>query len=156
VLLIHVQTDVPLRGLYVTQGLARANLTGQLGAGEHLIPIGLYEGTYRWSLLETGTPNLYFRYRLESDEEWTFDVEAGHTNFPGTIIIEGAGWNRIWLRTVNRSAFAAAELEDGCPGLFATAPIRYSGPDDDAFLEHYREALASQRSPASPGAAPQP
>lgn len=145
-LILHVDTDVELERVSLRSDVVATDLP----AGDHLWIVRMPAKRFSWQRIsfgkEAGRRRDVLVTRLEGvdDDEFEFDVLAGHINYPGTLIVRSTsvpGWQRgwVWIRNRNHSAMAIRALLKSHPRLLESMPIRYGGTSGDEFLQFYTE-----------------
>ena len=138
-LIIHIDTDIALGNLL----LNHRSVAQSLNKGRHVWMVRVPEGSYRWKRIEIGNqPRNRLKYLLESDEELSFEVEAGKINYPGELMIRSGTLSRwgdgdLIVRNRNHSAMAVRELRDSYDSILRSFPLHYAGFSGDGFLEYY-------------------
>ncbi|MGH0033133.1 MAG: hypothetical protein ACQGVC_25360 [Myxococcota bacterium] len=139
ILVVFVETDIPLTELEVSQASALADVPK--GKSLHLLAVS--EGTHRWSgiVISAGEGDVYFK--PDYGDFWEFRVEAGRTNYPGELIFRGVIGKRIVrLAPVgfrNRSAGMFRRLRESHRDLLERYPLIYTGQKSDEYLDFLRE-----------------
>ena len=137
-LILHVDTDVPLAHVQLNRGRAAEALP----KGHHVWLVRAAPGSYRFSSLKlTPQAGRARAFQLPLEDEFRFRVEAGSINYPGALVVRSDPYGRpagsVRVRNRNRSALAVRRLRDRHPELLERHPLRYAGQSGDTFLEHY-------------------
>ena len=145
-LVLHVDTDVPLAALVTTRGTVAEGVP----RGHHVWLVRAAAGSYRWREIQVATAaGRFHRERLRGEDATRFEVVAGHVNYPGALLVRagpgGAAAGALRVRSVDRAAMAVRRLREDHPALLARYPLRYAGDTTDAFLEHYTRAREAVR-----------
>ncbi|MCB1607926.1 MAG: S9 family peptidase [Xanthomonadales bacterium] len=108
-------------------------------------------GRYQWVNV---LPSLSFRFHLDDDEDFQFEVKPGVVNYPGDLIFyPRSAWRaRFWLH--NRGLRAIEWMEENFPDLIKQIPFHYSGRYPDPFADFYLAQRAQLGSAAAETAAP--
>jgi hypothetical protein len=138
-LIVHIDTEVALERLV----LNNRSVARSLAEGRHVWMVRVPVGSYSWKRIEIGRQLRYReKYRLEPDEEMSFEVEAGKINYPGELVVR---WSPLssWLNAIlivrnrNHSAMAVRDLRGSHDALLSSLPLHYAGSSGDGFLEYY-------------------
>jgi len=143
---VVVETDVTIDSLTASGG----KLVGPLPPGRHIHFVVARAGRYRFDRIwrRLGYYRPYYNLLGDADD-FGFEVRAGQINYPGALLIEGAGrYPHIAIRLTNRSGMLLREMERDHPRLLEQWPLRYTGRGRDRFLQ----ALEKRRRPGSPAA----
>jgi hypothetical protein len=153
-LIVHIDTDVMLERVSIRTG----TIATDLPEGQHLWIVRTRAGNLGWRKVdfgkELGRRAYIFVEQMNgtNDEEFTFDIEAGSINYPGSLIVRThksiPGLHRRWVsvRNRNHSAMAIRRLLHGHSALLGSLPIRYGGSSGDQFLEFYTEERILEKS----------
>jgi hypothetical protein len=156
ILVLHVDTNVPLSGLEANRRLIR----GELAKGRYVWLVHLPAGRYAWTEVAfAANPKLgnvpswcprnrIVRFDPLTDlhgverSEYEFDVEAGTINYPGELILRAdygiCGMvGRARIRNRNHSAMALQSLMKTHAAIVDGLPIRYAGSSGDEFLQFF-------------------
>ena len=137
-LVLHVDTDVPLAAIESSRGTAATNVA----RGHHAWIVRASAGRDRWTAIRLGSRAGHAqRHRLEG-EEFGFDVRAGSINYPGALVVRSnpvarSAPGHVRVRSLDRAAMALRMLLEDHAGLLASRPLRHAGAGRDGFLEHY-------------------
>lgn len=138
-LIVHIDTEVALaRVILNNRSVARS-----LAEGRHVWMVRVPVGSYSWKRIEIGNQLRHrVKYRLDPDEEMSFEVEAGKINYPGELVIRSSplsSWQDIILivRNRNHSAKAVRDLRGSYDALLSSLPLHYAGSSGDGFLAYY-------------------
>jgi hypothetical protein len=131
---VIIDTDVERR---VTDWVLNANFRIQeLPRERQLQIVRLRAGRYQWRELNVPHYDLPHRVDLGDDARWSFTVKPGTINYFGTLFVAPErGTNRVDVRLVNRSAEVYALMQTRFPAYLTQLPLRYTGWQEDAFLE---------------------
>ena len=138
-LIVHIDTEVALARLV----LNNRSIARSLGEGRHVWMVRVPVGSYHWRRIEIGNQLRHReKYRLEPDEELSFEVESGKINYPGELVIRGGsqsswGAGTLAVRNRNHSAMAVRELMGQYDAILRSLPLHYAGLSGDGFLEYY-------------------
>jgi hypothetical protein len=148
-LIIHIDTEIALERLWLNS----RPFAQSLGKGRFAWMVRVRSGSYRWQRIELGSQTRNrLKYQLGSDEELSFEVQAGKINYPGELVIR-SGPEALWgnqtliVRNRNHSAMMVREMRDSYDSILRSLPLHYAGPSGDGFLEYYtrnRERSAAE------------
>ncbi len=153
-LIVHIDTEVALERLV----LNNRSVARSLAEGRHVWMVRVPVGSYSWKRIEIGKQLRYReKYRLESDEEMSFEVEAGKINYPGELVVRRSpqsSWrNRILIvRNRNHSAMVVRDLKGSHDALLSSFPLHYAGSSGDGFLEYYMKQRYQSATESNGGA----
>jgi hypothetical protein len=148
-LIIHIDTEVALERLWLNS----RPFAQSLPKGRHAWIVRVREGNYRWRRIEIGSrARNRLDYQLGSDEELSFNVEAGKINYPGELVIRSSpearqGSTSLIVRNRNHSAMMVRQMRDSFDSILRSFPLHYAGSSGDGFLEYYtrkREGLGAE------------
>jgi len=148
ILVLDVESDVPIERL----ALNGVPAVEHLEAGHQLALLVVEAGSYRWTAIQIPGASGSARFRIRREDEWTFHVEAGRINYPGTILVShrsGLGSIQLYAGNLNRSAMTWVELKRRFPQLVERYVVIYSGPAKDGFLAQLATLQASKRAAAA-------
>lgn len=129
-LLVHVRTNTALHSMEMGRVLAVESLP----PGDHVRLTAATAGTHRLSrILIPGFPfdvgHLGIRLR----------VEPGAISYAGMVVVERAGFLKIYVDMVDRSAIALDALRRSHPELVERYPVVYTGRARHEFLPRLNE-----------------
>jgi hypothetical protein len=153
ILVIHVDSDFPIRRLRFDTGVTAAR---DLSRGEYLALAVVPAGSYRWATIEVPGRmyGSYYRFRMHRDSDWSFKVEAGRINYSGQVIVKGDKRtlfrsNTLYALTKNRAALALEQIRATYPTLLTQYPLANGRTERDDFLEHYQRLAPFKSSKTS-------
>ncbi len=150
-MIVHVDSEIPLDWI----DLASGRVATSLPEGRHIWIVRAPAGRNAWVRLrpaarvgrvETIDLARYDARRRDDDwvrrAEFEFVLESGKINYPGELIVTSQAAVRsvargYSIRNRNHSAMAIRALKQTHAGLLEAFPIRFAGPGEDGFLDHY-------------------
>ena len=151
-LVVQITTDVAVKEVFISGG----SVAKDLPPGDHLWLVRLPAGRYSWSRIDLG-PGFGWDGRIGprnssvgKDAEYEFDVQAGHLNYPGELILRTNRIGRssglgIEIRNRNHSAMAVRRLRKRYSLVIEAFPLRYAGMSGDEFLEYFSKTRRTSK-----------
>jgi len=143
-LVLDIDTEISLE-------IARTSL-GRLEdveKGRHVRIFRVSSGRHSWREIRIDAPGpgrAYYRYMIDRDPEFEFEIEAGKLNYPGQFVVRryrgpSRFSNTLLIRNVNRAGMTLRALRKSFSSILQKFKLVYAGESEDGFLEHYSRVV---------------
>ena len=133
-LLLGVETNRDLKTISISGPQNIKLSSANTKRGTNYLLVDLEAGIYTIDKVRLDN---YWRFDLDDEEYWTFEVLPNQISYVGHLeIVQRGYWQRYThAELVNRSSESLEFLEKKFPNVLSNRAIAYGGPGEDNFFE---------------------